>query len=131
MTHVQEIRRCLAHYQAKLLLETKQFRVKMVEISWVRHSSYVLSSHSFWQKMTEQLDDHYQIIDHGQNIGLIVSESPIPRPKQYFDLWVLVNRLQDHLADGTGNNIQDAIEDLLYYDGPYRIEPEFTDEVLS
>ena len=132
MDHPAIIKRALAHYQSKLIMETKQFRVKLVTHEYNRHNSHVLSNSGLWDAMSKDLDDYYQIIEQGQITGLIVSEYPIPRPEQHFCLHQLCDRLQSSLSDGTGNNIQDAIEDLIYYDGPYRLEiPEYTEESLS
>lgn len=128
-TRLDSINHCLNYYKVKLAQETNKFRVKMVTNAAQRHNSHVLSDSQLWVEMTKKLDDNYYAINDGQIVGLIVCGEYMSSPKAHYDLWSIVRIVQWNLEN---RREQDAFEDLLYYDGPYRIDvPSFTEEILS
>tara|TARA_R110000868_G_scaffold47769_3_gene156223 strand:+ start:3927 stop:4454 length:528 start_codon:yes stop_codon:yes gene_type:complete len=120
----------LAHYEARLAEEKERFGVIMVSDALIEHHSHVICSDAagdMWAEISKSLVEEVGLRLHvdglygdPQGVFAILSKEVIPRPQQYHMLWQIVAELKDEDLD-----LDEKIETLVYYDGPYKVEVPF------
>lgn len=117
------VRQAQAHYQAKLEEETQRFGVVCVSDEFVEHNSRILPDLVVWEDLAKATGKCYEpfLVD-AQVFVLVVSESPIPRPTEYYALWLIVNETKGALKPENLEVLPDSLENLHWYDGPYKLE---------
>lgn len=108
---------CLDHYSAKLAEETDRFGVTFVNHEFIDTEETFLPEMAVWQALSEAYRKYYTpVFTESGDFLLIVSESEIRRPKEHAELWLMVREIRRQ------TNLDDAIESLDLYDGPYKLE---------
>jgi hypothetical protein len=121
--------KALAHYQAKLAEERERFGVKAISDDLVEHNSRVVVEHmaDTWADIGQQLGGH-MVVNYTadpQTVYVLISDSPVPRPDSFYELWLIVQRLSPNSNSANvpaDEELSETIEDLDFYEGPYKLD---------